>query len=318
MEGRKASYELTAFNLRLIRNMGGGPRTFPGGVSKWKWKRMHEKRAEEKQRKLLEQEKQLYQARIRSHIRSTLSPPSSSSSSTHNPISPQEHIKALADRFMKEGAQDLWNDLDGPVAQTQTQTQTQAQISPQHDLPKLVRQPSNRNLTNYSQIRDYRSFPEVRDLTNYSQIRAYCSVSKVRGLTNRNHVSKEKPEKRRIWRNNGSSTESESEDEVESKNQGYYSNMGSIASLGKYDVKRERRVMPKPYNDETDFSEQVELIKYELNKKKLSQNEDNQGDEQKNILSQTRYYYYLFDAIEMVSFTLCVDFLFELNLVCKY
>ncbi|VVB02011.1 unnamed protein product [Arabis nemorensis] len=31
------------------------------------------------------------------------------------PISSKEHIKSLADRFMKAGAEDMWNEDDGPV-----------------------------------------------------------------------------------------------------------------------------------------------------------------------------------------------------------
>lgn len=294
-EGRTASsaasWSLTAWNLRLLRNMGGGPRTFPGGVSKWKWKRMHEKRAKEKQRNLLEQEKQLYQARIRSHIRSTLSPSSySSSSTTHNPISPDQHIKALADRFMKDGALDLWNDLDGPETyqtQTQAQAQIQSQASPQIDL-------RSRNLNNYSQIRGYRSVPEVKD--------SIRSVPRVRDLSDQNRVGTEKPERQKIWRKNDSSSDSDSESEVESKNEGYYSKVGSIAALGKYDVKRVRRMKPKDFDDQTDFSEQVELIKNELKKKKLSRHEEeNQGQGLENVLSQTRYCY-SFDGMEMVIF----------------
>ncbi|XP_045823238.1 probable DEAD-box ATP-dependent RNA helicase 48 [Trifolium pratense] len=277
-EGRKASSS-SPWNLNLIRNMGGGPRTFPDGVSKWKWKRMHEKRAKDKQKKLLEQEKQVYQGRIRSLIRSTLSPSSSSSSSTHNPISPHQHLKALADRFMKDGAQDLWNDSDGPLTPIEAQDQPQAQIearpSSQIDLRKLAHQPSNRNLNNFSQIRGFRSVPDVSDLSD-----------RKRDLSDRKRVG---TEKKRIWRKNDSSSDDESEDEVESQNQGYNSNVGSIASLGKYDVKRERRVMPKKFDDGTDFSEQVQLIKYEIRKKKLSQNRENQVEEQENILSKTRF-----------------------------
>lgn len=269
-EGHKPSSSgaaAAAWNLTVTRNMGGGPRTFPGGVSKWKWKRMHEKRASDKQKRLLEQEKQLYQARIRSHIRSTLSPSTNSSSSaTHQPISPHLHIKSLADRFMKAGALDLWNHLDGPLTPTQDQAQAQylAQ-SPSVNSRKLISQPSNPNLANYSQTRDYSSVPEVRNF-----------VDKPRVST----------EKRRVWRKSGSSTESESENEVEES----HSKIGSIASLGKYDVKRERRVMPKTYNEDTDFKEQVELIKYQINKRKLSNNEDPDGEEQQNIMTQTRYY----------------------------
>ncbi|KAK1290976.1 putative DEAD-box ATP-dependent RNA helicase 48 [Acorus calamus] len=116
---RHGSRELPKLFWRLsaVRSMGGGPRTFPGGVSKWQYKRMHEKRAREKEKRLLQQEKQLYEARIRSEIRSKIinaaddrAPPSDA-----GPMSPKEHVKALADRFMKAGAEDLWNDDDGPV-----------------------------------------------------------------------------------------------------------------------------------------------------------------------------------------------------------
>ncbi|KAM3687220.1 hypothetical protein ACB098_10G063700 [Castanea mollissima] len=107
-------------NLIFTRDMGGGPRTFPGGVNKWQWKRMHEKRAREKEKRLLEQEKQLYQARIRSQVRAKLAgkpdPYSNPDPSmSHGPMSPTDHIKALASRFMKEGAEDLWNEDDGPL-----------------------------------------------------------------------------------------------------------------------------------------------------------------------------------------------------------
>lgn len=103
--------------------MGGGPRTFPGGLNKWQWKRLHEKKARDKEKRLLEHEKQLYQARVRAQIRANLcaseNPGSGSGSGSaetlYKPMSPQEHIKTLADRFMKEGAEDLWNDDDGPI-----------------------------------------------------------------------------------------------------------------------------------------------------------------------------------------------------------
>lgn len=81
---------------------------------------MHEKRAREKENRLLEQEKQIYQARIRSQIRVNLAGkpdpnPTADPSTGHGPMSPTDHIKALANRFMKEGAEDLWNEDDGPL-----------------------------------------------------------------------------------------------------------------------------------------------------------------------------------------------------------
>ncbi|KAL5733601.1 hypothetical protein ACOSQ2_033293 [Xanthoceras sorbifolium] len=114
----KPATNVLCFTRIFNRSMGGGPRTFPGGLNKWQWKRMHEKKAKEKEQRLLDQEKQLYQARIRSQIRSKLydkPDPVPQTTSYHSPMSPQEHIKALADRFMKEGAEDLWNEDDGPL-----------------------------------------------------------------------------------------------------------------------------------------------------------------------------------------------------------
>lgn len=87
---------------------------------------MHEKKAKEKEKRLLEQEKQLYQARVRSQIRTKLFDKADpggtrpdSETNQHKPMSPDEHVKALADRFMKEGAEDLWNEDDGPVKSEQ-------------------------------------------------------------------------------------------------------------------------------------------------------------------------------------------------------
>jgi len=93
--------------------MGGGPRTFPGGLSKWQYKRMHEKLARQKQRGLLRHEKQLYLARLRSEIRASRLP--GASQADEGPTSSRAHIRALADRFSKPGAEDLWNEDDGPL-----------------------------------------------------------------------------------------------------------------------------------------------------------------------------------------------------------
>ncbi|CAO2046956.1 unnamed protein product [Urochloa humidicola] len=96
--------------------MGGGPRTFPGGLSKWQYKRMHEKLARQKQRGLLRHEKQLYLARLRSEIRASRLPGADAGAVTgEGPTSSRAHIRALADRFRKPGAEDLWNEDDGPL-----------------------------------------------------------------------------------------------------------------------------------------------------------------------------------------------------------
>ncbi|GJM87488.1 hypothetical protein PR202_ga03448 [Eleusine coracana subsp. coracana] len=97
--------------------MGGGPRTFPGGLSKWQYKRMHEKLARQKQQGLLRHEKQLYLARLRSEIRASRLPGAADSAAppVGGPTSSRAHIRALADRFRKPGAEDLWNEDDGPL-----------------------------------------------------------------------------------------------------------------------------------------------------------------------------------------------------------
>jgi hypothetical protein len=96
--------------------MGGGPRTFPGGLDKWQYKRMHEKLARQKQRGLLRHEKQLYLARLRSEVRASRLPGADSAAPpVEGPTSSRAHIRALADRFRKPGAEDLWNEDDGPL-----------------------------------------------------------------------------------------------------------------------------------------------------------------------------------------------------------
>ncbi|KAK9716542.1 hypothetical protein RND81_06G240200 [Saponaria officinalis] len=102
-------------SLLWARPMGGGPRTFPGGINKWQWKRLHEKKAREKEKRLLDTEKQLYQARLRSQIRASVAG-EPVPARDHSPLSPRDHVRALADRFVKSGAEDLWNEADGPVS----------------------------------------------------------------------------------------------------------------------------------------------------------------------------------------------------------
>eukprot|EP01018_Ginkgo_biloba_P033918 Gb_08012 [translate_table: standard] len=109
-----------------FRQMGGGPRTFPGGVSKWQWKRMHEKMAREKEKKLLQQDRQVYEARVRSQLRGQLLENNDKNvnndnngvveqNSSFGPMTPKDQVIALANRFMKNGAEDLWNEDDGPL-----------------------------------------------------------------------------------------------------------------------------------------------------------------------------------------------------------
>ncbi|KAL1815712.1 hypothetical protein ACET3Z_018286 [Daucus carota] len=72
--------------------MGGGPRTFSGGVNKWKWKRMQAKKAEQLLKARLAWERQIYEMRKRAELK----------------------VQVLADRFQKPGGLDLWSEKDGP------------------------------------------------------------------------------------------------------------------------------------------------------------------------------------------------------------
>uniref|UniRef100_A0A6N2K718 ATP-dependent RNA helicase n=1 Tax=Salix viminalis TaxID=40686 RepID=A0A6N2K718_SALVM len=155
----------------FIRLMGGGPRTFPGGLNQWQWKRLHEKKAKEKEQRLLDQEKQLFQARMRSQIRSSLAgqshPNLNPDPNKYNPVAPKEYLKALADRFMKDGAEDLWSENDGslkPPSDEQTAfvgtNQQPGSIMSLVDLRKLISEgrkvSQNRNNGfNYVKSRDY-------------------------------------------------------------------------------------------------------------------------------------------------------------------
>ncbi|KAI4315393.1 hypothetical protein L6164_028208 [Bauhinia variegata] len=192
----------------LARDMGGGPRTFPGGVNKWKWKRMHEKRARDKERRLLEQEKQIYQARIRSHIRAELAGKPDPGSTSYGLLSPEEHIKALANRFKKEGAEDLWNINDGSLKSpppcfrelpgTNRSSRRPGSIGPPVDLRKLI--PEGRHLVSNNGIGN------LTDTNgNYVQTRNY-SVRSQRKFECYNNSSAEDVSNSSLKGNSASST----------------------------------------------------------------------------------------------------------------
>ncbi|XP_076920634.1 uncharacterized protein LOC143581836 [Bidens hawaiensis] len=99
--------------------MGGGPRTYPGGVSKWQWKRMQAKKAKQLLRARLARERQVYEMRKRAELAAAVS-------ELERPwevvdkapklfsVTADEQLKVLADRFQKPGGFDLWSEKDGP------------------------------------------------------------------------------------------------------------------------------------------------------------------------------------------------------------
>ncbi|CAD5171269.1 unnamed protein product [Musa acuminata subsp. malaccensis] len=103
----------------LVIRMGGGPRTYPGGVSKWQWKRMQAKKSKQLLKARLCRERQLYEMRKRSELRaaaSELERPWEVVERAPNlfSVAADEQLKVLADRFQRSGGFDMWNDRDGP------------------------------------------------------------------------------------------------------------------------------------------------------------------------------------------------------------
>ncbi|KAF2288612.1 hypothetical protein GH714_009170 [Hevea brasiliensis] len=74
--------------------MGGGPRTYPGGVSKWQWKRMQAKKAKQLLKARLCRERQIYEMRKRAELKAAVS--------------------ELERPWEKPGGFDMWSERDGP------------------------------------------------------------------------------------------------------------------------------------------------------------------------------------------------------------
>lgn len=111
----KASVELP---WRTIR-MGGGPRTFPGGVSKWEWKRMQAKKAKQLLKARLCRERQIYEMRRRAELRAAVAELERPWEAVETApalfsVRADEQVQVLADRFNRPGGCDLWTEQDGP------------------------------------------------------------------------------------------------------------------------------------------------------------------------------------------------------------
>ncbi|KAM2625225.1 uncharacterized protein LOC126618468 [Malus sylvestris] len=110
---------LTLTPKPMIIRMGGGPRTFPGGVSKWQWKRMQAKKAKQLLKARLCRERQIYEMRKRAELKAAVSElerPWEVVEKAPNlfSVNADEQVKVLADRFQKPGGFDLWTERDGP------------------------------------------------------------------------------------------------------------------------------------------------------------------------------------------------------------
>ncbi|XP_044472983.1 putative DEAD-box ATP-dependent RNA helicase 33 [Mangifera indica] len=107
------------YQKSTIIRMGGGPRTYPGGVSKWQWKRMQAKKAKQLLRARLSRERQIYELRKRAELKAAVSElerpwESVEKAPTIFSVTADEQVNVLADRFQKPGGFDLWTAMDGP------------------------------------------------------------------------------------------------------------------------------------------------------------------------------------------------------------
>ncbi|WOG90263.1 hypothetical protein DCAR_0209506 [Daucus carota subsp. sativus] len=277
--------------LTSVRHMGGGPRTFPGGLNKWQWKRLHEKKAREKESKLLDQEKQIYQARIRSDIRAKIDDSSRPIESNYSPISPKDHVKALADRFMKEGAEDLWNADDGPVK------------VPTYK-PNEGPGAQNEGLTNGRNLARNYGVGGFGGLGGVSKPRFYSVGASVR----------KRPGRYRFRGDDSSSSDADDGSEIEAdgnagrnvkwprfgvngivedgegeeEGSGSKKMMVSSAALGNYDRKTTKRIPLKFLENEEDLSQHVAMIRKEFIERSSVKVEE-KSDEEESIMSEKRF-----------------------------
>ncbi|KAL9246742.1 hypothetical protein vseg_020239 [Gypsophila vaccaria] len=280
------------YSLEWARPMGGGPRTFPGGLNKWQWKRLHEKKAAEKERRLLADEKQVYSARLRSHIRASAVDGPPGPALDNPPISPREHVRALADRFVRAGAEDLWNEADGPVGSPSASSET-------------IGAAGGASGSNFQQRRGYCSLNNLRNLGNFGVLMPKSSIysSNLADFEQRRGYGSEvrgkmKPRVARR-RYGGSSSDENDEDfgvvsetarwprfkiegtrkgreegEEEGGRTGARGFIGGRGVLGKYDVKiTKRRILKEledyaEVEDEVGLSDRVESIRDEVMRRK--------------------------------------------------
>lgn len=243
---------------------------------------MHEKLAREKERRLLQQEKQIYQARLRTEIRAKIAGKSASddfsgASSGTGGMSSKDHVRALADRFMKDGAEDLWNEDDGPIKSRA--------YDPPSNLRKIVTGKrasigSFEHRRNYSKWSRNSSSDEDEDdslvrleggLLKKFQGRSNGSVEGLRFL--RFNLDKE-----------------DSEKDMERGDRGRdRKKMMSGAALRNYDVKMDKRRPPRSDIEESDLSRDIREFHQELRRRDSAKSDINRQElEEGSILTQKR------------------------------
>lgn len=196
---------------------------------------------------------------------------------------------------MKEGAEDLWNEADGPIQSPPPQPPSRTNAPPL-DLQKIIsgnmNLASNResggsgNLSNWSKSRHYsvarssRKRPSRYNFRGNSSSSEGDSESEVEGNLLRRNVR---------WPRFGTSGMESGEDNEEEE-MGGKSNakkMMSSAALGNYDKKIKKRIPLQFLENEIDLSQHVEMIRKEFSKRSL-ENDGAKTDEE-SILSGKRF-----------------------------
>ncbi|KAK8951899.1 putative DEAD-box ATP-dependent RNA helicase 48 [Platanthera zijinensis] len=270
-------------NLSLIRSMGGGPRTFPGGLSKWQYKRMHEKLAREKEQRLLQQEKQIYQARLRSEIRAKVAGKSTSNdypgaSAPAGRMSSKDHIKSLADRFMKQGAEDLWNKDDGPI-RTKTNPRPPNLPPPR---PLDLRKTGSEKRGSIGSLEHRRHFSRWSRNTSSDEdeVGESDSVSHSESGLLKN-----------FWSRDGRAVEDLRSPRFSIGSQNYEKDRKKMsgAALRNYDVKMNKRRAPRPDIEESQLSEEIKEFRQEMrNRASVETGINQQAVNEGSILTQKR------------------------------
>lgn len=190
-------------------------------------------------------------------------------------MSSKDHIKALADRFMKEGAEDLWNEDDGPI---RSKSESEKSMPPPLDLKKIVKEGRNSvgKLGSFGHRREYSTWR--RNLSSSDDEDGDVDGGRGGGLIrNKLKIS-------RFISGKG-------EEEIEKEERGVEiarTTKMSWAALRNHDAKKKRRA-PRGDEEGDDFSEQIQKFRDEIRNRDSGRNELKGYEvKQDSVLTQRR------------------------------
>lgn len=173
---------------RAVIRMGGGPRTYPGGVSKWQWKRMQAKKAKQLLKARLCRERQIYEMRKRAELKAAVSELERpwevvERAPTLFSVKADEQLKVLADRFQRPGGFDMWSERDGPQL-----FETPDELPSARFFPKGV----VHSIRPYRRISDSDELDSIKEVEEVSEPEADKDVSnnEMRKITHKSSFNK--------------------------------------------------------------------------------------------------------------------------------